>query len=228
MSDANTTQQTINDAISAVLAQSLVSNQNYYSSTIINNQVSTNSTGCKNININSSTVTYTADTTVFQDMDVYQKVVNNIVNSLSAAIDQTDDKLFGPFSDSQKAEINQLMETIITTTLTAQALDINNNSYATSVITNQVCSGSVGGVNVYVGTSDQIISYYTQSYSTVKAVQDVSNTIQNLADAQTTQKQSGPLAALLEMLAIMVVFVIVIIAVIIIAVAIGAVFVMKM
>lgn len=198
----------INQIISNTLAKNVASNSQSFAQSTIVNQSSVNSTNCTNVAVTSSTMIVKADTTVFQDTDVYQKSVTDIMNQITTAIDQESEGL-GILSDDQLAEITNAIQNTVETNLTAEVLDINNNAASSSIIVNQSCTDSSDSLNFYYGTETQVVSLYTESYSSLSAVQSTSATISNLTDSDVTQKSEGTLVAIAKALVEIVLFVVI-------------------
>ncbi|CAN0384114.1 unnamed protein product, partial [Ascophyllum nodosum] len=202
------------------LANQVTSSSTAYANSSIVRQVSINSNGCTNVTIQDENSLYVADTTVFQDQDVLQENIADITSQIMTKLDQTDTSLLG--SGDQTQNINTLIKNVITSTLDAEQLDVNNTSLSNFTSVTQACLYSTDTVQVYVGTRNQITKTYYDTYQTSSAVQQTSTTIADLLDAASKQTKEGGLASLLKSIAIIIILIIVFIVIVLVVLGLGA------
>lgn len=204
---ADSLQQTLNEIISSVLASQVTTSATAYSTSIIITQSATNSTNCVNYINNKSNDLFLANTKVFQSQEVLQQNLTEITNQLTSTIEQVIKGGLG--GSTQSSDVKQLITNIVTNTLTADQLDINNSTTSGSSFITQNCLYSVDSVNVYIGTKHQISANYFQSYQDNSATQEVSTILNNYMTSQIKQKQVGLIASIVQLVALILIVIII-------------------
>lgn len=196
MGDSDDLQKVFTEIISQVLASQVSESSVAYSTSTITKQYAANSSNCTNYAVTNNKSLYVADTTIFQKQDVYQKTTNEITNELTANVEQIVKGL--GLGTKSTSSITQIISSLVVNTLTADQLDINNNTASSNMVTVQECLNTVDSTNYYVGTKTSIIAIYYDSYQETGVVQEVATTISNYLAAITTQKKVGVIATIVE------------------------------
>lgn len=200
------------EIITNVLTQQVVVSYQSRSRNAVFNQTASGS--CNNtINYNSNT-TYVADTTIFTDQSTYQSTVNDIAQSVIEDIEQKAEGGIFPGGSGNKADIQTLVESIVTTTLTATQLDVNSQSDISNFQVNQVCQDS--GNNAFYGSETDLVAMYSNIYSKNDATQEAATTINNMVQAKLKQTSVGAFTALIRSIAFLILFVVLLAVVIIV------------
>ena len=200
---ASSTQKTVNEIISSILAKTVSGTSTKFEGGTSVTQSIINSTGCKNIvSIDTSTI-WVGDTQTFQKDDLTQTTCASIATELSSQMDQNLSG-FGGRSTLTVDNYQEILNTV-SSSLTSEVLDINNNSSTTADQVTQLCKDSTGGVNYYYGTRDDITLFYTKSYQTNDAVQNLSATLNNMASFKSSQTKIGIMATVVRMLGFMII-----------------------
>lgn len=198
----------ITGVISEVMSQTISSSSTTFNSSSSSYQINHNSTGCNNIKISETSVTYVASSTVLANSTTYQSVVATIVNKLTASQSQ---KAAGGLFTKQDNDTTAAIINLIHTKLDQETMASIGNDANTSESSVQVCDDANGGTNFYFNSQNDVFNYYNKVYSQSATVQSVAADIANTLQSDQAQKSTGLLAMLVRMVMLIVIAIIVIV-----------------
>jgi hypothetical protein len=206
--DINISASEVTSIISGVMASIQTS-----TSTVISNndktfQANVDSQGCNNFKFISNQTYYTCDSNVYTDQQAVQSIYAQVVNSLQTSItDKESGFSFGNLDASTVATIQNTMATILTQSVIVDY----TNTFMTNSSSLQICSGSRGGRNVIIGTSDQIYNTYYDQYSKMQSVQQAAADISNTLSASTSVKKVGLISMIMRAIVLICIVIIVVV-----------------
>lgn len=210
----------VTDIISNALASIQTSNSTVVSdnSTVV--QWNSDSEGCKNINISKSKTTYQASSSLYTDMSTVQTVYAKIVNDLTTSNTQSTTGASG-WWDSNDVETQDTIMNMLQTSLTQEVIVNYTNTFMSTTVNVQVCTGSAGGINFIRGTRNQIYNICYDQYSQMSQVQQVSADIANTLSATQDVKKTSILAVIMRAIALICIVIIIIVAVVVAVIIMG-------
>jgi hypothetical protein len=208
----------VNAIISNVMASIQSSNNTVVDQEYLTTQIISDSTNCRNVKITRNKLVYSNDSQIFTSMDAVQSIYVKVLNQLETTndIDQT-----GGGSGDTSADTKATIMNILQTNLTQSEIVDYTNSFITNDESLQVCSDSKGGMNLIVGSQKQIYDTYTQQYSQMSSVQQVSADLSNYLSADQSVTRTGILAVFLKAIAVVCIAIIIIVAVFVAVIVLG-------
>lgn len=193
--------------MTSTITKTLSDSVQSYDSDVVNIQTNDNSSGCRNIDRQSTKSYYYVSSSVFADELTYQNTVLNMVQQLADTQQNKADG--GLLSGKQTDQFYAMILDIITTKLSSSTMVKIGQNTSSININVQHCDGSDGGLNYIIGTQKNVIKYYDKLYSQDATLQSVAADISNYINGTQSNKKTGFLVTLIRMIAIVIIGVVV-------------------
>lgn len=198
----------VTSIISGVMASIQTSSSTVISDNSTTIQVNYNSKGCNNFKFTSNKTYYTCTSTIFTDQQAVQSIYAQVINDLQTSItDKESGFSFGSLDASTVATIQNTMATVLTQSVIVDY----TNTFMTDSTSLQICSGTRGGSNVLIGTSEQLYNTYYDQYSKMQSVQQVAADISNTLSASTSVKKVGLISMIMRAIVLICIVIIVVV-----------------